>query len=142
MCLFVLSDISNCRKNSFCLLLIVVWSYLCALLRLYDEKKSFIKLLELHVSRFLFSPIWFCSPHHENANPAPPSSIYLRVMATTCITGDITELRVSVNGAQKGTLDASPGASGKFAGTSGSNAVMVVAKFGNGAESVVYEGVL
>ena len=59
-------------------------------------------------------------------------------MATTCITGDVTELRVSVNGAQKGTLDASPGASGTFAGTSGSNAVMVVAKFGNGAESMVY----
>ena len=63
-------------------------------------------------------------------------------MATTCITGDVTELRVSVNGVQKGMPGASPGASGTFAGTSGSNAVMVVAKFGNGAESVVYEGVL
>ena len=37
-------------------------------------------------------------------------------------------------------LDASPGASGSFAGTSGSNSVMVVAKFGNGAEEVVYMG--
>jgi hypothetical protein len=61
-------------------------------------------------------------------------------LANTCITGDITGLRVSVNGAQKGMLDACPGASGTFAGTSGTNAVMVVAKFGNGAESVVYLG--
>jgi len=61
-------------------------------------------------------------------------------MATTCIPGDVTGLRVSVNGAQKGMLDASPGASGSFAGTSGSNSVMVVAKFANGAEEVVYMG--
>jgi hypothetical protein len=61
-------------------------------------------------------------------------------MANTCIPGDITELRVSVNGVQKGMLDASPGASGTFAGTAGSNSVTVVAKFGNGAESVVYMG--
>ena len=63
-------------------------------------------------------------------------------MANTCIPGDITELRVSVNGQQKGMLDARPGASGTIAGTSGTNMVTVVAKFGNGAESVVYEGVL
>jgi hypothetical protein len=63
-------------------------------------------------------------------------------MANTCIPGDITELRVSVNGQQKGMLAASPGASGTFAGTSGSNAVTVVAKFANGAESVVYEGLI
>ena len=62
-------------------------------------------------------------------------------MATTCIPGDVTELRVSVNGAQKGMPGASPGASGTFAGTPGSNSVMVVAKFGNGAESVVYQSV-
>jgi hypothetical protein len=42
-------------------------------------------------------------------------------MANTCIPGDVTELRVSVNGAQKGILDASPGASGTFAGTSGNS---------------------
>jgi len=36
--------------------------------------------------------------------------------------------------------DASPGASGTFAGMSGSNAVVVVAKFANGAEEVVYMG--
>jgi len=63
-------------------------------------------------------------------------------MANTCIPEDVTGLMVSVYGAQKGMLNASPGASGTFADTSGSNTVMVVAKFGNGAESVVYQGVL
>jgi hypothetical protein len=63
-------------------------------------------------------------------------------MTNTCIPGDVTKLRVSVKGAQKGVLDASPGASGTFAGTSGTNSVTVVARFGNGAESVVYQGVL
>ena len=72
----------------------------------------------------------------------PPSSIQLQVMANTCIPGDITELRVSVNGAQKGILDASPGASGTFAGTAGSNSVAVVAKFANGAEEVVYQSLI
>ena len=74
-----------------------------------------------------------------NGQKVPPSSIHLQVMANTCIPGDVTELRVSVNGAQKGMLDARPGASGTFAGTSGSNTVMVVARFANGAESVVYQ---
>ena len=60
-------------------------------------------------------------------------------MANTCIPGDVTELRVSVNGAQKGLLDASPGSSGTFAGTSGSNSVMGVAKFANGVKSAVYQ---
>ena len=74
-----------------------------------------------------------------NGQKVPPSSVHLQVMANTCIPGDVTELRVSVNGAQKGMLDASPGASGTFAGTSGGNSVTVVAKFANGAESVVYQ---
>jgi len=77
-----------------------------------------------------------------NGQKVPPSSIHLQVMANTCIPGDITGLRFSVNGQQKGILDASPGASGTFGGTSGSNTVTVVAKFGNGAESVVYQGVV
>jgi len=77
-----------------------------------------------------------------NGQKVPPSSIHLQVMANTCIPGDVTELRVSVNGAQKGMLDASPGARGTFAGMSGSNSVTVVARFGNGAESVVYQGVM
>ena len=63
-------------------------------------------------------------------------------MATTCIPWEVTRLRVSVNGQQKGMPGASPGASGTFAGTSDGNAVMMVAKFANGAESVVYQGVL
>jgi|WetSurMetagenome_2_1015567.scaffolds.fasta_scaffold48858_2 hypothetical protein len=75
-----------------------------------------------------------------NGQKVPPSSVHLQVMANTCIPGDVTELRVSVNGAQKGMLDTSPGASGTYAGTSGTNSVTVVAKFGNGAESVVYMG--
>jgi hypothetical protein len=60
-------------------------------------------------------------------------------MANTCIPGDVTELRVSVNGAEKGMPDARMGASGTFTGTSGSNMVRVVAKLTNGAESVVYQ---
>jgi len=74
-----------------------------------------------------------------NGRKVPPSSIRLQVTANTCIAGDITELMVSVNGAQKGMLDASPGASGTFAGTSATNTVTVIAKFANGAESVVYQ---
>ncbi len=62
------------------------------------------------------------------------------VMVNTCFAGDVTTLTVSVNGAQKGTLGTSLGASGTFAGTSGTNSVTVVAKFANGAESVVYMG--
>ena len=75
-----------------------------------------------------------------NGQKVPPSSIHLQVMANTCIPGDVTELRVSVNGAQKGMPDATPGASGTFAGTSGTNSVTVVVKFANGAEEVVYMG--
>ena len=74
-----------------------------------------------------------------NGQKIPPSSIQLQVMANTCISGDVTGLRVSVNGAQKGMLDTSPGASGTFTGTSGTNTVTVVAKFANGAEEVVYQ---
>jgi len=77
-----------------------------------------------------------------NGQKVQPSSIHLQVMANTCIPGDVTELRVSVNGAQRGMLDANPGASWTFAGMSGSNSVTVVAKFANGAESVVYQGLI
>ena len=49
---------------------------------------------------------------------------------------------VSVNGAQKGMLDAIPGASGTFAGTSGTNSVTVVVKFTNGAEKVVFQSLI
>ena len=76
-----------------------------------------------------------------NGQKVPPSSVHLQVMANTCFAGDITELRVSVNGAQKGTLGTSPGASGTFAGTSGTNSVTVVVKFTNGAEKVVFQSV-
>jgi hypothetical protein len=72
----------------------------------------------------------------------PPSSVRLQVMTNTCITGDITALRVSVNGVQKGMLDATPGAGATFAGTSGTNTVTVVVTFSNSAESVVYQGLV
>lgn len=75
-----------------------------------------------------------------NGRKIPPSSIHLQVIANTCMQGDVTGLMVVVNGAQKGMLDASPGASGTFAGTSGTNSVTVVAKFVNGAENIVYIG--
>ena len=67
VCLFVLSDISNCRKNSFCLLLIVIWSYLWALLPLYDAGKSLIRLHELPVSCF-----WFCQFLFDPLNVKTP----------------------------------------------------------------------
>jgi predicted nucleic acid-binding Zn ribbon protein len=69
----------------------------------------------------------------------PPAAIQLQVMTSTCLAGDITELRVSVNGAQKGTLNPNPGSGGTFTGTSGTDNVIVAAKFANGVESVVYQ---
>jgi hypothetical protein len=69
----------------------------------------------------------------------PAGKIQLQVMTSTCSAKEITELRVSVNGQQKGTLSSSPGSSGTFDGTSGSNSVVVAATFANGAESVVYQ---
>jgi hypothetical protein len=69
----------------------------------------------------------------------PHSSIQLQMMTSTCFAGDITELRVRINGEDKGTLSSSPGSSGTFTGTSGSNNVIVTALFANGAESVVFQ---
>jgi hypothetical protein len=74
-----------------------------------------------------------------NGRKTLPATIQLQVMTSTCFAGDITELRVSVNGEQKGTLRTSPGSSGTFTGASGSNNVIVVAEYANGAESVVYQ---
>ena len=59
--------------------------------------------------------------------------------SSTCLAGDIAELRVSVNGARKGMLSLSPGSSGTFPGTSATNNVIVVAKYANGAESIVFQ---
>jgi predicted nucleic acid-binding Zn ribbon protein len=69
----------------------------------------------------------------------PPDTIQLQVMTSTCYAGDITELRVSINGEQKGPLSTSPGSGGTFTGASGSNNVIVAATFANGARSVVYQ---
>ncbi len=60
-------------------------------------------------------------------------------MSSTCFTGDVTELRVLINGEQAGTLGPGPGSDGTFTGSSGTNSVVVTAKFANGAESVVYQ---
>jgi predicted nucleic acid-binding Zn ribbon protein len=67
------------------------------------------------------------------------SSIRLQVMTSTCSAGDVTDLRVSVNGVQAGTLGTGAGASGTFPAPSGSNTVIVVAKFASGAEKVMYQ---
>jgi len=67
------------------------------------------------------------------------ATIQLRVMTSTCTADDITEFKVSINSAQKGTLSTNPGASGTFTGTLGTNNVIVVAKYANGAESVVFQ---
>jgi hypothetical protein len=61
-------------------------------------------------------------------------------MTNTYLKGDITGLWGSVNGSQKGILDARPNASGTYIGTSGTNSVTVVANFINGAEEVVCQG--
>jgi hypothetical protein len=75
-----------------------------------------------------------------NGQKISPDTIQLQVMASTCYAGDITALRVSVNDViQEGTLGTSPGSTGTFTGTSGSNNVIVVAQYANGAESVVYQ---
>jgi len=44
-----------------------------------------------------------------NGQKVPPSSIQLQVLANTCIPGDVTGLRVSVNGQQKGDAWCQPG---------------------------------
>ena len=69
----------------------------------------------------------------------PPSSIRLELMTTTCNAGEITGLKVLINGAQAGTLGTNPGAGGTFTGSSGTNNVVVTANFANGAEAVVYQ---
>jgi hypothetical protein len=69
----------------------------------------------------------------------PPAKIQVQVMTSTCSATEIGDLRVSVNGEQKGTLRSSPGSSAMFDASSGSNSVVVAATFANGAESVVYQ---
>jgi len=64
------------------------------------------------------------------------SSLRLQVMTSTCSAGDVTELRVSVNGVQAGTLGTGAGASGTFAG---SGSVIVTAKFASGAEKIMFQ---
>jgi hypothetical protein len=71
------------------------------------------------------------------------TTLRLQVMTTTCGAGELTGLKVSINGVQQiVTLGSNPGASGTFAGTSGSNSVIVTANFANGAQAVVYQNTL
>ena len=67
------------------------------------------------------------------------SSLRLQVMTSTCAAGEVTSLRVSVNGASAGTLAPTAGSGGTFTGTAGTNNVIVTAKFTNGAEKVMYQ---
>jgi len=69
---------------------------------------------------------------------ASSSIIQLHVISTSCSSGEITGLQVSINGANKGTLGTSPGASATFDAPA-SSSIVVTAKFANGAESVVYQ---
>lgn len=69
----------------------------------------------------------------------PPATIRLQVMSSTCFAGDVTGLRVRINGEEVGTLTPDPGSGGSFTATSGPNNVVVVATFANGAESVVFQ---
>lgn len=66
------------------------------------------------------------------------TTIRLQIMTTTCSPGDITTLRVSINGAEAGSLGTNPGTSATFP-SSGTGNVVVTAKFANGAESIVYQ---
>jgi len=70
------------------------------------------------------------------------SSIRLELVQSTCSPGEVTELQVSVNGAQVGTLGISPGTSRMFSSPSEITYVVVTAKYSDGAESVVYQSTL
>ncbi|MFZ0004969.1 MAG: hypothetical protein WCC86_01945 [Methanoregula sp.] len=63
-------------------------------------------------------------------------------MQSTCSPGEVTEIQVSINGAQVGTLGISPGTSKTFTSPSGITNVVVTAKYSDGAESVVYQSTL
>jgi hypothetical protein len=68
--------------------------------------------------------------HGRNQQPEDPALIDPAPgQGNTCLPGDETELRVSVNGAQKGVPGTRPGAGGTFTWTSGNNTVTVVARF-------------
>jgi len=74
-----------------------------------------------------------------SGSKVPPSTIRVQVMTSTCSPGDVTELRVSVNGVQQGTMSTGVGTSRTYTATSATSNVIVVAKFSNGAERVVFQ---
>jgi hypothetical protein len=74
-----------------------------------------------------------------NGQKLTSNTIQLNVMAMTCLPGDISNLRVSVNGRDSWTLDPRLGARGNFPGHAGTDTVVVVAVFSSGYEKTVFE---
>ena len=77
-----------------------------------------------------------------SSTKVPPSLVRLMVTSSTCSPGEITGLQVTINGAGKGTLPAYVSACDTFVGVPGLNNVIVTAKYANGAEMIVYTGVV
>jgi len=74
-----------------------------------------------------------------NGQKLTGNTIQLNVMAMTCLPGDISNLRVSVNGRDSWTLDPRLGARGNFPGHAGTDTVIVFAVFSSGYEKTVFE---
>ena len=74
-----------------------------------------------------------------NGQKLSSNTIQLNVMAMTCLPGDISKLRVSVNGQDAWTLDPRLAARGNFPGHAGTDTVIVVAVFSSGYEKTVFE---
>jgi RNA polymerase subunit RPABC4/transcription elongation factor Spt4 len=66
-------------------------------------------------------------------------TIQLNVMAMTCVPGDISRLRVIVDGRDAWTLDPRLAARGNFPGHAGPDTVVVVAVFSSGYEKTVLD---
>jgi RNA polymerase subunit RPABC4/transcription elongation factor Spt4 len=67
------------------------------------------------------------------------NTIQLHLMEMTCVQGDISKLRVMVNGRDAWILDPRLGASGNYPGHAGPDSVVVVAVFSSGYEKTVLE---
>jgi len=67
------------------------------------------------------------------------NTIQLNIMALTCVQGDISKLRVIVNGRDAGILDPRLAGRGNFPGDGGADHVVVVATFSSGYEKIVLD---
>jgi Double zinc ribbon len=74
-----------------------------------------------------------------NGQKLPGNTIQLNVAAMTCLPGDISKLRVSVNGRDAWALDPRLASRGNFPGHDGTDTVIVVAVFSSGYEKTVFE---